>query len=32
MNRRALDLADMKEVKGVLRFRDLGTCVVVHRD
>ncbi len=25
MNRKALDLAEMKEVKGVLRFRDIGT-------
>jgi hypothetical protein len=26
MHRKALDLAEMKEVPGVLRFRDLGTC------
>lgn len=26
MNRRALDLSEMKDVPGVLRFRDLGTC------
>jgi hypothetical protein len=26
MNRRALDLTEMRDVPGVLRFRDLGTC------
>ena len=28
MNRRALDLTDMKDVAGVLRFRDIGICTV----
>jgi hypothetical protein len=32
MNRQALDLTDMKKVRGVLRFRDLGTCAPENTD